>query len=172
MLDTATHPMAPLLRVCGAQQSDGSYQVARTRRGFGRIRQFKSGRWQASYTGPDSRVYIAPETFAAKIDAEGWLTDRRREIDRELWSPPATAEQKQAMRKADTKFGDYARRWLQTRTVKGRPLRPRTREHYEQLLEAHIYPTFSGKAVRDITMGSVDRWYAKVAPNVSTAVEV
>lgn len=48
----------------------------RQRRKFGRIRQFNSGRWQASYTGPDGRVYIAPKTFNAKIDAEAWLTDR------------------------------------------------------------------------------------------------
>lgn len=142
--------------------------MARQRRGFGRIRRFNSGRWQASYTGPDGRVYIAPKTFAAKIDAEGWLTDRRREIDRELWSPPATAEQKQAKRTAGIKFGDYARKWVETRTVKGRPLRSRTREHYEQLLEAHIYPTFKSKAVRDITMASVDRWYAGVAPTAPT----
>lgn len=33
----------------------------RQRRKFGRIRQFNSGRWQASYTGPDGRVYIAPK---------------------------------------------------------------------------------------------------------------
>ncbi|SHV60645.1 site-specific recombinase XerD [Mycobacteroides abscessus subsp. abscessus] len=142
--------------------------MARQRRGFGRIRQFNSGRWQASYTGPDGKVYIAPQTFAAKIDAEGWLTDRRREIDRELWSPPATAEQKQAKRAAAVQFGDYAQKWIETRTVKGRPLRPRTREQYEDLLDAHIYPTFKDKAVRDISMEFVDRWYAKLAPNAPT----
>lgn len=59
----------------------------RQRRKFGRIRQFNSGRWQASYTGPDGRVYIAPKTFNAKIDAEAWLTDRRREIDRPTMVP-------------------------------------------------------------------------------------
>lgn len=142
--------------------------MARDRRGFGRIRQFKSGRWQASYTGPDGRMYKAPETFAAKMDAEGWLTDRRREIDRELWSPPATTEQKKAKRAAEVKFGDYAKNWVETRTVKGRPLRPRTREHYESLLDDHIYPTFKSKAVRDITMESVDRWYAKTAKSAPT----
>jgi integrase len=139
------------------------------RRSFGRIRKCQpSGRYQASYVGPDDRLHKAPETFAAKVDAEGWLSDRRREIDRELWSPPATAEQKRAKRAAEVKFGDYAKRWVETRTVKGRPLRPRTREHYEQLLEAHIYPTFKSKAVRDITMPAVDRWYAKLAPNAPT----
>ncbi|OBB90712.1 hypothetical protein [Mycobacterium sp. 852002-40037_SCH5390672] len=37
-----------------------------------------SGWYQAGYVGPDDRLYKAPETFAAGIDAEGWLTDRRR----------------------------------------------------------------------------------------------
>ncbi|ODR06940.1 integrase [Mycolicibacillus koreensis] len=143
--------------------------VTASRRGFGRIRKCQpSGRYQASYTGPDGRVYKAPETFAARIDAEGWLTDRRREIDRELWSPPATTAQKHAKRAAEVKFGDYATNWVKTRTVKGRPLRPRTREHYETLLDNLIYPTFRNKRVRDITMDRVDRWYAKLPADTPT----
>ncbi len=136
-----------------------------TRRSFGRLRQFRSGRWKASYTGPDGKLYEAPDTFAAKIDAEAWLTDRRREIDRELWSPPATAEQKKAatVRKkaAAETFRDYSARWLDTRTVKGRPLKPRTVDHYRSMLDDYLLPAFGGKAVRDITMESVDRWYAR-----------
>ena len=55
------------------------------KRGFGAIRKCQpSGRFQARYVGPDGKEYKAPQTFKAKIDAEGWLTDRRREIDREL----------------------------------------------------------------------------------------
>lgn len=143
--------------------------MPRQRRGFGRIRKCQpSGRYQASYIGPDDQLYKAPETFAAKVDAEGWLTDRRREIDRELWSPPATSTQKKAKRVAGIKFGDYAKRWVEARTVRGRPLRPRTREHYESLLEQHLYPTFKTKAVRDITMASVDRWHAKTATDAPT----
>lgn len=136
--------------------------MTRGRRGFGRIRQCQpSGRYQASYIGPDDRLYKAPATFAAKVDAEAWLTDRRREIDRELWSPPATPEQKAAKRKAEVRFREYAERWLETRMVSGRALRPRTQAHYRKLLEGHIYPTFGAKPVRDISMGAVDRWYAK-----------
>lgn len=138
--------------------------MARARRGFGRIRKCQpSGRYQASYVGPDDKLHMAPKTFDAKEDAEGWLTDRRREIDRELWSPPATTEQKKVKRKAGVKFGDYAKKWLDGRMVKGRPLKPRTKAHYEMLLEKHIYPTFKTKAVRDIGRDAVDRWYAKTA---------
>ncbi|RFZ08109.1 site-specific integrase [Mycobacterium marinum] len=143
-----------------------------TRRSFGRLRQFRSGRWKASYTGPDGKLYEAPNTFAAKIDAEAWLTDRRREIDRELWSPPASDEQKRtaAQRKkgAAEKFEDYAARWVATRMVKGRPLRPRTIAHYEKLLADHINPTFGSKPIRDITMVAVDRWYAQTLTDQPT----
>lgn len=142
------------------------------RRSFGRLRQFRSGRWKASYTGPDGKLYEAPHTFDAKIDAEAWLTDRRREIDRELWSPPATAEQRKeakATRKAATeKFGDYAVRWLATRTVKGRELKPRTKAHYEDMLDRHVYPTFKSKPVRDITIAQVDKWYANLLTDKPT----
>jgi|SRR5690625_170132 len=143
-----------------------------TRRSFGRLRQFRSGRWKAGYTGPDGRLYEAPATFAAKVDAEAWLTDRRREIDRELWSPPASDEQKKTATRrkkaASVTFGDYSSRWLENRTVKGRPLRPRTREHYRQLLDDHILPTFGNKKVRDIDIEDVDRWYARLAPDAPT----
>jgi integrase len=136
--------------------------MARRRRGFGRIRQCQpSGRYQASYVGPDDQLHKAPETFDAREDAEGWLADRRREIDRELWSPPATAKQKTDRRKAQIRFREYAEQWVETRTVRGRPLKPRTVEHYKKLLEDHIYPTFGARPIRDITMQSVDRWYAK-----------
>jgi len=141
------------------------------RRGFGRLRQFRSGRWKASYTH-DGELYEAPNTFSARIDAEAWLTDRRREIDNDLWLPPPAADQRKkaaaAKKAAAVKFGDYAKQWLATRTVRGRELRPRTREHYEKLLENHIYPTFKNKPLRDITIAAVDKWYATTLPKNPT----
>lgn len=142
------------------------------RRKFGRIRKCQpSGRYQAAYTAPDGRVYRAERTFAAREDAEGWLTDRRREIDRELWSPPATVDQQKAAkqkRAGAERFAPYALRWLETRTVKGRPLKPRTREHYRKLLTDYLIPAFGNKEVRDITMESVDRWYARTLKDKPT----
>lgn len=126
------------------------------RRSFGRVRQFRSGRWKASYTGPDKKLYEAERTFGAKVDAEAWLIDRRREIDREPWSPPASSAQQKAAKRqrraATEQFKPYAQRWLKTRVVRGRPLKPRTIEHYEKILDTHIYPAFGAKPVRDITM--------------------
>lgn len=140
----------------------------RDRRAFGRIRQFKSGRYQASYTGPDGKVHIAPHTYAAKIDAEGWLADRRREIDRDLWSAPATAVEKKQKKQNDLTFGEYAKTWLDTRQVKGRPIRPRTREHYQRLLDKHLLPVFGKRPLRSITPEQVDRWYERTAAEAPT----
>lgn len=139
-----------------------------SRRGFGRVRSYRSGRWTAAYIGPDGRLYRAPNTFARKIDAEAWLVDRRRELDRDLWSPPATAEQKRAKKTADTKFAPYAEKWVDTRLVRGRPLKPRTKAHYKTLLEKHINPTFGKKPVRSITRDAVDKWYAETLADAPT----
>jgi integrase len=130
----------------------------RDRRGFGRIRQFKSGRWQASYTGPDGGVYIAPSTFDAKVDAEGWLHQRRVEIDRELWSPSSGQEERPG-----ATFGDYAEGWLRQRGIKDR-----TREHYRKLLDNHILDTFRDVDLREITPPSVRNWYSTTAVGTPT----
>lgn len=124
-VDTGNHDQARLLHVCCMDFAcNMGCPVSRQRRSFGRIRKCQpSGRYQASYVGPHDKLHKAPETFAAKVDAEGWLTDRRREIDRELWSPPATDAQKVAKKAAEVKFSDYAEKWVTTRIVKGRPLR-------------------------------------------------
>jgi integrase len=132
--------------------------VTAQRRSFGRIRQFRSGRWKASYTGNDLMLYEAPTTFALKQDAEAWLTDRRREIDRGLWSPSSGQEDR-----PNALFSDYATEWVKRRTVKGRPLKDRTREHYEKLLDQHILDTFGHVTVRAINPDAVRKWYATCA---------
>lgn len=63
-------------------------------------------------------------------------------------------------KQAGIRFDAYADKWVDTRLVKGKPLKPRTKAHYKMLLEKHINPTFGRKAVRSITRDAVDRWYA------------
>ena len=85
-VDTTGHVLPRLLHVVArGRDSD----MAR-RRGFGAIRKLPSGRWQASYVGPDTIRQTPPVTFETAEDAEGWLTDRRREIKNEDWTPPTT----------------------------------------------------------------------------------
>jgi len=61
--------------------------VAKGKRSFGNVRKLPSGRFQARYTAPDGGYITAPRTFAAKIHAEAWLSDRLREIDAGAWIP-------------------------------------------------------------------------------------
>ena len=137
----------------------------RNRRAFGRLRKLPSGRWQASYQGPDTRVYRAPSTFAAKLDAEAWLTDRRREIDREMWSPPVDEPTLAAKRLT---FGDYSESWLARRQVGGRPIKPRTKAHYRRILDAHLKPKFGTLPLASITSAEVRDWYAELLPDKPT----
>src|SRR6185503_4009059 len=98
-----------------------------------------SGRWQATYSAPNGQRVTAPKTFAAKLDAEAWLADRRREIDRGLWNPGAHQPQR-------TRFDVYARRWLANRE-----LRPKTRQSYERILTRHLSPYFGDQQLAAIT---------------------
>ncbi len=72
--------------------------AGRTRRGFGYLRRLPSGRWQASYLGPDGARHLAPTTFLARQDADIWHAARTaiRKIDMDddltmLIGPPAMA---------------------------------------------------------------------------------
>ena len=64
-------------------------KVARARRGWGHIRRLPSGRYQASYEGPDLTRHTAPDTFSAKQDAEEWLTRERRVMLDGGWVAPS-----------------------------------------------------------------------------------
>lgn len=48
------------------------------RREFGYIRKLPSGRYQASYIGPDMRRYNGPVTFEAKDLAIVWLRNEKK----------------------------------------------------------------------------------------------
>lgn len=43
-------------------------------RRFGAVRQYRSGRWTASYIAPDGQRQRAPGSFNTKTDAEIWLS--------------------------------------------------------------------------------------------------
>jgi len=85
------------------------------------------------------------------------LTDRRREIDREAWSPPgATKAQARTL-------AEYAGPWLAQR-----PLKPRTRVHYEQLLHNLILPAFGSSTLTSITPAKVREWHAGMGTRTPT----
>jgi len=127
----------------------------RTPRRFGKIKPLPSGRYQASYIGPDAARHKGPRTFDEDTDAEAWLAEVRRAIRNGTWSqarPAADDDQ------APT-FGLYAVRWLDAREVGGRPLRPRTVEHYTKLLDSFILPTFTAHRLDEIRPADVREWW-------------
>jgi integrase len=131
-----------------------------SKRSFGQIRRRSSKRWQAFYTGPDTALHYAPSTFEAKVDAEAWLTDERRLIASGNWVSPAMRQQ--GLLKPVT-LAEYATPWLADR-----PLKPRTREHYQQLLDRLILPSLGDKPLRAITPVTVRTWHAEQGSNTPT----
>lgn len=128
-----------------------------TRRYFGNVRALPSGRIQARYTGPDGITYTArspeggPLTFDTRGDAEAWLALRQAEILRGAWMPPTDPKP------SPVTLRTYAEGWLGTRD-----LEQTTRDHYRQLLAAHIYPALGDQAVTAITPTGVRDWHAKL----------
>lgn len=124
----------------------------RVKQDFGTVRQLPSKRWQVRYTGPDGIRHTAPTTFAYKADAAAFIEQKRREIARETWDADDDRER--------ITFGDYAQRWIAGRQVAGRPIKPRTREHYQAILDDHLVDAFGPRQLAAIKPKHVREWYA------------
>lgn len=130
----------------------------RSRRGWGRLRKLPSGRWQAGYTGVDGVRYNAPATFDTKDGAQAWLHSERKLIDLDEWTPPTARTATRAARSKT--FAEYSAEWLDNRKVKGRAIKPRTRSHYQSLLDRVLLPTFGSRRLPAITAEVVRDWHA------------
>lgn len=138
-----------------------------TRRGFGRIRLERSGRWSVAYIGPDGRLHRPTTTYLAKDDAIGWLNGERDLIRREEWTPPA--ERRVVKLERGQTFREYSTTWLATRrNRRGEPLKPRTVDLYNGLLRQHILPTFGDLPLVAITPDLIDTWHRQLLPDKPT----
>ncbi|CAL9457267.1 tyrosine-type recombinase/integrase [Streptomyces sp. enrichment culture] len=115
-----------------------------TRRRFGAVRQYRSGRWTASYRGPDGQEFRAPETFSTKRDAEVWLSQVEADLSRGDWQDPDAGA---------VNFKEYALQW-----VDERGLAPTTDELYRRLLRLHLLPAFEDLDLDEITAPRVRTW--------------
>jgi integrase len=136
--------------------------MATARRSFGWIRKLPSKRHQASYIGPDLARHSAPDTFESKMDAEGWLRDERELINSENWLPPKRRADVARAAQPPT-LAEYSASWLDSRT-----LRPRTRAHYQALLDRHILPELGDMMLHTITPIMVRNWHAELGADTPT----
>src|SRR5262249_33716915 len=128
--------------------------MAQRRRYFGNIRKLPSGRFQASYHGPDGTRHTAPATFDSRQYADAWLGRVRAHIQGGKWEPPnSLTPGKEINGQRVRRFGEYAQSWLA-----GRDLSGSTRKLYRIILDAHILPAFEDVPLAAITPAMVREW--------------
>ncbi len=135
--------------------------MGKVRRSFGWLRKLPSGRFQASYKGPDLFRHVAPVTFDTELDGEAWLAAESRLISAGTWTSPAARER--ARHERGLTLDEVA-----TTYIDSRDLRPRTQADYDRLLEKFIRPALGGMPVREITEATVATWYARLNRNTPT----
>ena len=137
------------------------YSRSTTRRDFGTLRQLQSGRWQASYIGPDGNRHKAPKTFVTKADGRAWLTTQEHNIIQGEWAPnSATVKHEKQIAQAE-RFSRYAESWVKTqKNRKGKPLAPKTQSEYRRLIKGPL-ASFANLILPDITPMLVRKWHTK-----------
>ncbi|GGM69341.1 putative prophage phiRv2 integrase [Longimycelium tulufanense] len=121
--------------------------MAKKRRRFGSIRALPSGRFQASFVGPDGRRQNAPHTFKTRTDADRWLVQVEADISRGVWLNENLGLQL---------FGEYARAYLRDNLKVGR----RWEETCLRNLRLHLAPLLD-KPLVTITPAVVRQWHGE-----------
>lgn len=132
---------------------------ARRTRG-GSVRKLPSGRWQVRVRDAGTGELVSVGTFATKADADLAVARATADQSRGGWVDP---------NRSRVTLGEYAERWLATHPGRaGKPLSPRTRERYDQLLRTHLQP-LAGASLGALTPESIRRWYARLDANLAPA---
>lgn len=131
------------------------------RRGFGYVRRLPSKMYQASYIGPDLARHAALKTFETKADAEAWLSAERILIAADGWTPPKLRRALTEAKRPIT-FAAYSAVW-----IKDRDLKPRTREHYQALLDKQL-KTWDALPINEIRPEMVRTWHTSMNPKHPT----
>ena len=118
-----------------------------SRRRFGMVRKLPSGRFQASFIGPNGERQYAPDTFRTKTDADRWLVGVEADINKGTWLDDKIGRET---------FGNYASEYLRDNPNVGdrweETCRRNMRLHMVELLDLPLIA---------ITPPVVRSWYAK-----------
>ncbi|WP_280449909.1 tyrosine-type recombinase/integrase [Nocardia brasiliensis] len=117
------------------------------RRRFGKVRKLPSGRYQASFIGPDGQRQNAPNTFRTKTDADRWLVKAEADISKGTWLDEQLGLQI---------FHEYATAYLKENPDVGR----RWEETCLRNMRLHM-AEIRDKPLIAITAPVVRSWYAK-----------
>ncbi len=107
----------------------------------------------------DGSVYT--KSFRTKKAAESFERAELSARDRGTWTDP---------RAGAITVDEYVRGWLQARTVRGRPLSPRTNETYRYLLDRFVLPAFGALQLNAVRANDVRDWHGQMSRNAPTSV--
>lgn len=122
--------------------------MSRQRREFGNIRKRESGRYGASYLGPDGLRRYPGQTFATRADAQAWLALHQTQMRSASWIDPRLGRRK---------LGDFGGQWIAEHQ-----LSLRTRDLYASLFRLHIDPFLGHLPLDQITTEAVRSWRARL----------
>ncbi|WP_243706791.1 tyrosine-type recombinase/integrase [Mycobacterium marinum] len=107
-------------------------------------------------------MYYATHTFSTKMDAEVWLADERKLLDRKEWTPPA--DRAQIRRNAGITVREYSALWMRQRD-----LTAKTRELYIRLLNSRILPSLGEESLQAVTPARVREWWVGLGKETETS---
>jgi integrase len=133
------------------------------RRKFGYVRKLPSGKYQASYVGPDEKRYTGDTTFRTKSRATDWLTTINASILEKRWE--STNQEPEVAEPNGVIFSQYAHRHIEIQTNhKGELLRASTKALYERLLKTKL-GCFLDRPINEIKSAQVSEWWAQAIEN-------
>ncbi|OFN40253.1 integrase [Corynebacterium sp. HMSC072G08] len=148
----------------------------RSPRDFGKVAK-KGKRFYADYLGPDGARHTPGHSFPTRIDADGWLSDERRLIDLDTWTPPA--QRKKAQQTAAVTVGEWLNTFHDGLTRRVNPLKPSTMQNYRRVVKVRITAPY-GRGANDpdvtflkdvklveLTKADVHRWWDGLRRNYS-----
>lgn len=129
-------------------------------RGFGNIRELKSGKFQVRYTDPNGNPGRGRVTFSTRREADKELSRILNSIEAGTWHIDETPQVGDLDPKTIT-LKQLAETWRKQATnYQGRRLEPKTLAEYERLVNSTL-ATFRDKPIRQIQTQQIEAWRAK-----------